>query len=301
VIDIAPNPAQVGQEVTFDGSGSSAGGPSEEITGYAWDLNGDGTFGDQSGATVTEAYSTPATIEIGLRVTDKDGEFDDAFVTFRVNAPPTARFIFEPATPAPGEQVTFSSTSFDSESPISAASHVWDLDGDGAFDDGTGSTVTRSFSRAGAKQISLQVTDADGATSQATRTVTVRRPEPRLLTPFPIVRLAGELRRDGATKVEKLSVRASKGTGVRVRCKGTGCPFDHKKRTVRERRVKFAKLERVLQPNVVIKVFVSRRGRIGKFTMFKFRNGKPPKRTDRCLAPNGRKPIACPRRGSRLQ
>ena len=54
-----PNPAVVGQTVTFNGSGSSD--PDGTITKYEWDLDGNGTYETNSGttATTTKAYTRP--------------------------------------------------------------------------------------------------------------------------------------------------------------------------------------------------------------------------------------------------
>ena len=70
----APNPAIVGQTVTFNGSGSSD--PDGTITKYEWDLDGNGTYETNSGTTptATRSYTTPATLTIGLRVTDNGGK-----------------------------------------------------------------------------------------------------------------------------------------------------------------------------------------------------------------------------------
>ena len=71
---VAPNPAIVGQTVTFNGSGSSDSDGT--ITKYEWDLDGNGTYETNSGTTptATRSYTTPATLTIGLRVTDNGGK-----------------------------------------------------------------------------------------------------------------------------------------------------------------------------------------------------------------------------------
>jgi glucose/arabinose dehydrogenase len=75
--------------VNFDGSGSTdpEGGP---LT-YAWDLNGDGAFGDASGSTASYTYTSAGTYTARLRVTDNQGASDTATVTITVgNTAPTA-------------------------------------------------------------------------------------------------------------------------------------------------------------------------------------------------------------------
>jgi PKD repeat protein len=67
--------------------------------------------------------------------------------------------------------VTFTDASTDGDGTI--ASRAWDLDDDGAFDDGTGATASRSFPAAGTYTVRVQVTDDDGAPATTSRQVTV--------------------------------------------------------------------------------------------------------------------------------
>jgi PKD repeat protein len=67
-----PSQAQVGESVTFDGSGSQAG--SSAIVSYGWDF-GDG--GSDSGATVNHTYSLTGTFSVALTVTDENGLTDN--------------------------------------------------------------------------------------------------------------------------------------------------------------------------------------------------------------------------------
>lgn len=298
-LTVTPNPVLAGQRVTFDGSGSTGDGLGGTIASYAWDLDGAPGYELNTGTTPTtsRSYTASATISVGLRVTDSEGDTDEDTVSLRVNAGPTAGFIFQPAPAGIGEQVTFSSTSSDPEGPILSTSHRWDFDGDGQFDDALGATVTYSFASAGSHPVALEVTDSDQAKTTLIRNVVVQAAPPAgfdMLSPFPIVRLAGELRPNGNTRIERLSVRAPKGTDAAVRCVGKSCPFDEQARTIASAHVGFPGLEKTLKPGVVIKVFVAAPGKIGKFTRFKLRYGKAPKRKDLCLEGQQRKPIRCP-------
>jgi hypothetical protein len=132
---------------------------------------------------------------------------------------------------------------------------------------------------------------------------TVRKPGgPRLLSPFPVVRVAGRIVGRG-TIVRVLSVRAPAGAEVAVRCRGHGCPFRKQVRTISVRSnsrtaatIRVHKLERLLKPGVRVRVYVSKSGGgvYGKYTMIRFRAGKPPARSDSCLSPTRAVPMTCP-------
>jgi hypothetical protein len=115
---------------------------------------------------------------------------------------------------------------------------------------------------------------------------------PRLLRPFPIVRIKGFLTARGA-RVMLLTVRAPLGARISLRCEGTGCP--------RRRWARAAVLvhvrpfeQRVLRAGVRLTIRVTRRGRIGKYTSILLRRGRPPLRVDRCLYPGSTQPRRCP-------
>ena len=86
---ISPNPALVERTVTFDGSASS---DSSGIVRYEWDLDGDGAFETDGGATptTTRSYAAPASVAITLRVTDATGKQSTATQTLKVTQPGSA-------------------------------------------------------------------------------------------------------------------------------------------------------------------------------------------------------------------
>ena len=67
---ITPNPADVGETVVFNGTNSKD--PEGQPLTFSWDLDGDGTFGDATGAVVSNSYSTQGTVIINLQVTDNE-------------------------------------------------------------------------------------------------------------------------------------------------------------------------------------------------------------------------------------
>ena len=66
--EVEPTEPEVGEEVTFDASGSS---DDSGIDTYEWDLNDDGTF-EASGQTATTSFDSVGDYTITLRVTDTD-------------------------------------------------------------------------------------------------------------------------------------------------------------------------------------------------------------------------------------
>jgi hypothetical protein len=71
----APAPAVVGEQVTFDGSDSLV---TEPVVKFEWDLDGDGSFETDTGASpkATRAYVAPGTVATQLRITDRQGSQD---------------------------------------------------------------------------------------------------------------------------------------------------------------------------------------------------------------------------------
>jgi hypothetical protein len=114
----------------------------------------------------------------------------------------------------------------------------------------------------------------------------------KVMSPTPLVRLSGVLTATGA-RVTVFSIRAPKPAKVRVTCSGT-CP---RKRWAPARRSKTLTrahdFERSFSSGTKITVSVTRKGYIGKRTVFTIRRGKAPLRKDSCLSPTG-KTQKCP-------
>lgn len=314
-LTITPNPVGVNTRVTLNASASTD--PNGDALRYSWDLNGDKTYGDATGALQTRTFASPGTFRVGVRVTDPGGSSNDAvdFVTVLQDKPPVVSLSASPATPAVGTPVTFTATASDPDGTVAAI--AWDLDGDGQFNDGTGAVATRSYSTAGSRVVSVRATDNAGVATIAFRTIEVTgssqgQPGPAaaaggaltssasgaklaMLSPFPIVRIRGVILR-GAARLSLLSVKAPTGARVKVICHGGGCP---KKKSVVLRvasgksAVRVRSLERRLRRGAVIEVFVTAPGRIGKYTRFTIRAHAAPARQDLCLQPGTSKPVAC--------
>ena len=268
------------------------------VTAEDWDLDGDRVCDDQHGPTAQWSYATAGVYKVTLCV--RDGSNQQGSQTLNVtvqNRPPVAAFMYAPQAPFAGDSILVTSISADPDGPITGLQ--WDLDGDGAFDDGSGPTAEVSFPAAGEYPLRLLVTDRDGASAISTANVTVRARPPEPISPFPLVSMLAAVGRQGTT-IRELVVKAPVGARVRIRCRGRGCPFRSvvKKADVRARSARIIRIHRfgkhLLRPGAVIEIRVTKRGEVGKYTRFVIRKGRPPKRTDRCLPPGAKRPMRCP-------
>jgi PKD repeat protein len=149
---------------------------------FAWDLDNNGSY-ELPGANVpSPAAGYPAGPRtVGLRVTDSDGAQATTTLSFRVNAPPTPNFVFEPLTPIINQETTFSSISSDPDAvdSASALTYSWNLDGDSTFCEPgeTGLSAKHKFLTANTNPghpVQLWVTDTGGITRKITRNVIVQ-------------------------------------------------------------------------------------------------------------------------------
>ncbi len=210
--------------------------------------------------------------------------------------PPQASFTWLPAAPRAGETVSLASTSTDASAAITG--FAWDPAGNGPLVGG-GANLTTSFAGAGNHVVRLRVTDAIGQSALVSETIPVGAALPRLMQPFPIVRIAGSDSASGA-KVSLLTVLAPSGATITVSCRGHGCPPKHEMRVIAPSArggvalVSFKRFQRSLNVGAVLVIRVWKTGVIGKYTSFTIRRGKLPKRTDMCLTSATSKPMPCP-------
>jgi glucose/arabinose dehydrogenase len=165
--------------VHFDGQGSSnpTGGP---LT-YSWDLDGNGSYGDATGATAERTYGS-GSFTVGLRVTNKQGQTDTTTVVINSGAPPTVA-ITTPTADATwqvGTVFTFAGTATDQHgTALPASAYTWTLILNHCpsgitchihilqrFDGVTGGTFTApDHEYPSSLELRLTVHDADGLTS----------------------------------------------------------------------------------------------------------------------------------------
>lgn len=100
------------------------------------------------------------------------------------------------------------------------------------------------------------------------------------------------------TAVRTLAVRRARGASrIRISCKGRGCPFSVRRRTV-ARTVRSYSLTALvrrarLRPRAVLEVRVTKPGTVGIVARFEVRAGASPRTTILCLAPGARRPARC--------
>jgi len=155
------------EKVNFDGSHSTASEGSC-IVKYEWDFDGDGIV-DAEGAKTSFSFDQKGEYYVKLTVTDSLGQTDSDYCVVTVrNRAPEASFTYTPTEITIKDTVSFYDTSQDEDGTI--VSWFWD------FGDGTNSTLqnpTHKFSSKGSFQVTLTVTDNDGATDTITQEVIV--------------------------------------------------------------------------------------------------------------------------------
>ena len=93
------------------------------------------------------------------------------------NSAPTASFDYSPSTPTPDEDVTFDASG-SSDSDGSIVEYDWKIERSSGTDYLNGKTATVAFNEGGTYDVTLTVTDDDGATASSTDAVTVDNPAP---------------------------------------------------------------------------------------------------------------------------
>ncbi|MDP8908519.1 MAG: hypothetical protein M3N47_05225, partial [Chloroflexota bacterium] len=105
---------------------------------------------------------------------------------------------------------------------------------------------------------------------------------PRLLSPFPVVRLRGQIL-TGRVRISLLTVRAPIGSRITITCSvRRACPRRTSKRVTTTRTVRFRAFERrQLRVGTILRIYVTKPGFVGKYTRFKIRRRGAPLRSDR--------------------
>jgi glucose/arabinose dehydrogenase len=115
--------------VTFDATGSADLDADQRLT-YRWDLDGDGSFDDAEGATVTHTYDEPAQVTVHVLVTDEKGGSATAGVKlWPGHLRPTAVIdAIAPERWSVNDVITFSGRAFDGTgAPLPTSALNWSI------------------------------------------------------------------------------------------------------------------------------------------------------------------------------
>jgi PKD repeat protein len=142
------------------------------ITAWSWDFNGDGTP-DATTATASFTYPTAGTFQVTLTVTDNDGNTDSHTAPVTVtggiaNVPPTAAFNVPTCVVNVACLFTDASTDPEDGTPSAWRWNFGDLTPEVADQN-----PSHTYTTAGTFNVTLTVTDAQGATGTITQAVTV--------------------------------------------------------------------------------------------------------------------------------
>jgi len=155
---------------TVEFSATSARGRIDSSASFVWNF-GDGSA-LASGTSVSHRFSAPGQYDVVLSIQDARGVVSTSTKRVVINAPPSARFSFSPATPVAGVAAQFDAgQSKDSDGAI--ASYTWDF-GDGDTQQPTkGVALEHKFARSALYTVVLTVTDDRGGAAQFRAVISV--------------------------------------------------------------------------------------------------------------------------------
>jgi PKD repeat protein len=162
---VAPNPAAIGQEITFVDTSTD---PENDLQTSTWDF-GDGN--SANGFVVTHSYDESGIFVVLHTITDSEGQSDNCepiVVTIEEGQAPACSFDFAPTDPDIGQTVSFVDTSDDPDGTIEDSD--WDF-GDG--NTGSGTSVSHIYTSPASFIVQHTVTDDQGLSSSCTATVNV--------------------------------------------------------------------------------------------------------------------------------
>jgi len=155
---------ETGTPFLFDATSSHDPSPAGKIVGYAWDLDGDGTFEVETPlGTISHLFIDEGAYEVRVRVTDDDGASafsDPVSVSVRNRHPRVTGIQWTPNTPTDADAVAFVGDANDPDGEV--AVWRWRFAGLSAT---VGAAPVHSFEGSGTHTVTLTVVDNSGAAS----------------------------------------------------------------------------------------------------------------------------------------
>ncbi|WP_248516291.1 PKD domain-containing protein [Salinarchaeum laminariae] len=163
----APDAGVIGDDLTFDGSGST---DDIGIETYEWNF-GDGTTIANGNDTETHAYDEPGTYTVELTTVDSSGNANTSTATVVVDPIPPTATLDAPESSTVGETVTLDASNSDADPD---ASYEWLIDGESVTTTDS-PTYDHTFTANGSYPVQVNVSDEYG-TDTANTTITVTEP-----------------------------------------------------------------------------------------------------------------------------
>lgn len=160
------------RRVTFDATTTTDEGIAcNDSCTYSWNFDGEGTA---TGRITAYTFQQARTYVVTLTVRDAAGTSAGVSQNVLVVNPavPQASFTSSPSAPAVAQAVQFNASASTAASGHTLTRYSWNF-GDGSTDASTSPTTSHSYSSAGARTVTLVVTDDVGQTHTTTGTVTV--------------------------------------------------------------------------------------------------------------------------------
>ncbi len=162
--------------VNFDASSSTD--PDGKITGFAWDLDGNGVFNDATGEKASYTYTASGTYEAAVQVTDNSGDTNVLKKPINISSTFALKSAIDVNSEVNGKLFIGKSYLFDGKRSSSPSGKVtkytWN------FGDGTpaqsGRSVSHAFKTIGTYEVLLTVTDEGGTSATVGKKVSVTEP-----------------------------------------------------------------------------------------------------------------------------
>jgi PKD repeat protein len=161
------------QTGNFDASGSISS--PDEITGYEWDWNYNGTFNpsEDTGETQSHSYNEPGIYNVAVRVTDDDGSADIATLVVVVSSTVLEVDAGPDQNVYKNDIVNFNGN-FNDQNEGVTYTYLWDF-GDNNTSEGA-LTPSHVYAETGVFTVTLTITGDDGSFGTDTLIVTVTEP-----------------------------------------------------------------------------------------------------------------------------